>query len=113
MNAYLLTAVMTAVNALTSLGFSLVALNSVGEAQVNAEYAVSRSLSLALLAVALFVWRSRPALILLALVMTGVQLGDTIIGILIHDPMKTFGPLLLAVLTAGAAFRLSRTPERR
>jgi len=107
-NPYLLGALMTAANALTSLGFSLAALSSAGEAQVNAGYAVSRSLALAVAALGLVRFRSRPTLLALALILSLMQLSDAVIGLLIHDPVKTLGPLLLAMLTLWAAWRLYR-----
>ncbi|ENY5735466.1 hypothetical protein ACFE6I_002495 [Listeria monocytogenes] len=67
-----------------------------GDAVINAKYAVSRSLSLLIVALGLFIFKSEAFLVALSLVMIGVQLFDGIIGIKIST-FKTVGPLLTAV----------------
>lgn len=89
----------TLASALTSAGFSIAALSSSGEAHTNAMYAVVRSLSVALAIFAAVGLRSRVGLITVAFIMALVQGGDAIIGAINHDPMKTFGPAFLAVVT--------------
>jgi hypothetical protein len=56
-------------SAFTSVGFSVAALSSSGDAQVNAMYAASRSLSLALASVVVVLARSRTGLMAVAFVM--------------------------------------------
>src|SRR5437764_10604577 len=57
-----LCALVTIGSAFTSVGFSVAALSSSGDAQVNAMYAASRSLSLALASVVVVLARSRTGL---------------------------------------------------
>lgn len=92
-------AVITVVSALTSAGFSLAALSSSGEAHVNALYSVSRSLSLAFGSLLVVFLRSRIGLMAVSFLMVLVQAGDAVIGAFINDPMKTYGPAFLAVVT--------------
>jgi hypothetical protein len=44
--------------------------------------------------------RSRTAIAFLGIAMVTVQLLDGVIGILAHDPSKTYGPFAFAVLNA-------------
>ncbi|OFG48900.1 hypothetical protein BJM56_07545 [Listeria monocytogenes] len=67
-----------------------------GDALINAKYAVSRSLSLLIVALGLFIFKSDAFLVALSLVMIGVQLFDGVIGIKIST-FKTVGPLLTTV----------------
>nr|WP_206760787.1 hypothetical protein [Listeria monocytogenes] len=67
-----------------------------GDALINAKYAVSRSLSLLIVALGLFIFKSDAFLVALSLVMIGAQLFDGIIGRKIST-FKTVGPLLTAV----------------
>lgn len=92
-------AVITIVSALTSAGFSLAALSSSGDAHVNALYSVSRSLSLAFGSLLVVFFRSHIGLMAVSFLMVLVQAGDAVIGALINDPMKTYGPAFLAVVT--------------
>ena len=106
--AFRVCAALTLLSALVSVGFSLAALFAVGHADLSAQYAASRSLALPLGVAVAIGMRCRQALGVLALVMTAVQLMDGVIGILAHDPAKTYGPFVLALATAGAAFALRR-----
>jgi hypothetical protein len=45
----------------------------------------------------------------LALTMGLVQLFDAVIGFLSHDPFKTYGPLVLALITFASLAWLLRT----
>src|SRR3979409_2064015 len=85
-------ALVTIVSTLTSAGFSVAALSSSGDAHVNAMYAASRSLSLAIAIILVVLMRSRAGLTALSVVMALVQAGDAIIGAMDHDQLKTFGP---------------------
>lgn len=71
-------------------------------------YAATRSLSVAVAILGVMGLRSRAGLITFALIMVLVQGGDAIIGAINHDPMKTFGPAFLAVLTLGVLIPLLR-----
>ena len=108
MRLFWVCALVTLVSALTSAGFSLAALSSSGEAHTNAMYAVVRSLSVALTVVGVVGLRSRVGLIAVAFIMALVQGGDAVIGAIIHDPMKTFGPAFLAVVTLAVLFPFLR-----
>lgn len=107
-----LCAVPTLLNAFTSAGFSIIALSSSGDAHLNAMYGASRSITLALVALLVVLLRNKPGLLVVALIMVGVQAGDAVIGAINHDPMKTYGPAFLAIITlAGlvALFRATRS----
>ncbi|WP_390408978.1 hypothetical protein [Lacticaseibacillus jixiensis] len=95
-----LLAIITAISAAVSLGFAIQAYtqsrNTNGPASTNAKYAFSRSLALALAACGLVIIHDSGYLIALAVVMSGVQLFDGIIGLKISR-FKTFGPLLTAI----------------
>ena len=102
--------VVCAVNALTSLGFSAAALAADGAALTDAGYAFSRSLALAAAAIVLMVRRSQAGTLALAGILTLMQAGDAVIGLLIEEPLKYVGPALLALLTGWAGWRLWATP---
>jgi hypothetical protein len=93
-------ALVTIASALTSAGFSVAALSSSGDAHVNAMYAASRSLSLAIAVILVVLVRSRAGVTALSFVMALIQAGDAIIGAIDHDRLKTFGPAFLALTTA-------------
>ena len=99
----------TIASAFTSAGFSVAALSSAGDAHVNAMYAASRSLSLALATVVVVLARSRAGLMTIAFVMALVQGADAVIGAIECEPLKTFGPAFLAVVTAGVLIALWRS----
>jgi hypothetical protein len=109
---FLVCAFMTVASALTSAGFSIAALNASGDAYVNAMYAASRSLSLAFVSIVVVFLRSRTGLMALSAVMVLVQSGDALIGAIDHDPLKTFGPAFLALLTAGALIAVMKADNK-
>jgi uncharacterized membrane protein YgdD (TMEM256/DUF423 family) len=88
------------ISSAVSFGFSIEAyLKSKSRkdiAFVNAKYAMSRSFSLFLVSIGLFILISDSYLIALSVVMIGVQLFDGIIGIKIST-FKTVGPMLTAI----------------
>lgn len=98
-------------SALVSLGFSLAATFSDGLAQINAGYALSRSIALAIVSLALWRWRSRGAALALLAAMTLMQAGDAVVGVAISEPVKYLGPAALALLTGWAAWRLWASSE--
>jgi len=52
--------------------------------------------------------RSNLGVATVSLIMTLVQLGDAMVGVLAHDTSKTLGPLILALATALTLVRLIR-----
>ncbi len=102
---------MTLLSALVSAGFAVQGLFTTGSADSFAQYAGARSIALLLgVTCALFV-RSRSSIITLAAVMTVVQALDGIIGVLAHNPAKTYGPLIFTILNFITILRLRA--ERR
>jgi hypothetical protein len=120
-------ALLTAINAVVSLGFTLGGLRKVaGTAAVGSRYACARSLALAVIAVsAVFIasmftgsmftgsmftgsmftgsiYSGAIAFVAAAAAMTVVQAADAVIGVGIKDPMKTWGRASLAVMNAPA-----------
>lgn len=108
--AYVVVVAVCCISAPTSLGFSSAALFSDGLAQVNAGYAFSRSVALAIVAPVLLKWRSKPAALLLALVLILMQTGDAVVGVMISDPLKYLGSAFLAALTGWVAWKLWSEP---
>lgn len=109
-----LCAATTLLNAFTSAGFSIAALGASGAEHTNAMYGVSRSITLALVTLLVVLLRSQPGLLIMALIMVVVQAGDAVIGMLIQDPMKTYGPAFLAIVTlAGLIVLFRETNSRR
>lgn len=97
---YYLCAAFSFISAAVSFGFSVDAFNKArkkpGDALINAKYAMSRSLSLLLVAIGLFFFIEESFLVALAAIMIGVQLFDGIIGLKIST-FKTVGPLFTAL----------------
>lgn len=97
---YYLCAVFTLISATVSFCFSIQAyINAKSlkdDSLANAKYAMSRSLSLLLVAIGPLIFLSTPYLIALSAVMIGVQLFDGIIGIKINT-FKTLGPIFTAI----------------
>ncbi|MBC3789340.1 hypothetical protein [Spirosoma utsteinense] len=89
----------------------MAALSSSGEAHVNALYSVSRSLSLAFGSLLVVFLSSRIGLMAVSFLMVFVQAGDAVIGALINDPMKTYGPAFLAVVTGIVLILLVRDTQ--
>ena len=94
-------------SALISLGFAIAGLVSHGS-DPFALYAASRSIALALAVLSLGLWRSKHAMVLLAVTMAIVQALDTIIGMIAADPAKTYGPGALAIIGLITAIVLQR-----
>jgi len=99
----------TSLNALVSAGYATAGVLSQHDSNVYTQYAASRSFALVIVILSLGRFRSPPALLALAAVMTLIQLGDAVIGFQIHDTTKSLGPLGLAVLTVIAAVFLQRS----
>ena len=99
---------MTLLSAGVSAGFSLVGLFDRGTGDNFARYAASRSVALLLAVVIAICVRSTMALAVLGIAMTVVQAFDGVIGALVHDPSKTYGPFAFAILNALVVIQLLR-----
>jgi hypothetical protein len=99
--------VVTAVSAFTSLGFSIAALAS-GDDQLNARYAFSRSLAVAIVSTVPLIRPSETWVQAVASTMVAVQAADAVVGGLRRDAMKTFGPAVLATINLVALALLIR-----
>jgi hypothetical protein len=101
--AFWLTAAITAISALVSLGYSIVGLRaSSGPARTASLYALSRSVALAAAAIVALFAGSVAFVVAVAIAMIIVQAVDAVIGARIHDRMKTFGPAATAIVNAAA-----------
>jgi hypothetical protein len=104
-------AIITAVSALVSAGFSIAGLfEPSGSASIE-RYAASRSVALLIALLCCIGVRSRMGIAALALVMSLVQGFDGLIGALAHDPAKTYGPFVFAVANLAALVWLLRSQE--
>jgi hypothetical protein len=99
--------VVTAVSAFTSLGFSIAALASGGD-QLNARYAFSRSLAIAIVSTVPLLRPSQMWVEAVASAMVAVQTADAVVGGLQRDAMKTVGPAALATINLVALALLIR-----
>jgi hypothetical protein len=91
-----------------SAGFSVANVATHGLGDTSALYGASRSISILLVAMVAAVSRSTLGVATVSLIMTIVQLGDAMVGVLAHDTSKTLGPLILALATAITLVRLLR-----
>src|SRR3979490_2524035 len=103
---FLFCALITAVSAVISLGFSIAAAFNTNEVRNIALYACARSVALVLVSAVPFFTGSTPWLQAIACSMIIVQVGDAAIGVVIKDRMKTFGPAGTALLNLGAVIWL-------
>ena len=106
-------AIVTTVSALVSAGFSVVGLFGPSCSGSFERYAASRSIALLIAVLCCIGFRSRDAIAAMALVMSLVQGFDGVIGILAHDPAKTYGPFAFAVMNFAVLAWLLRSPENR
>ncbi|HEV3004615.1 MAG TPA: hypothetical protein VGX78_09140 [Pirellulales bacterium] len=109
--AFWICAAVTALSAIVSASFSLAALLGPGQNDVYAMYAASRSISLPLVILALIYFRSRAGMAAMALTMGLVQFLDALVGLLSHDSFKTYGPLVLALITFASLAWLLRSSQ--
>jgi hypothetical protein len=98
LRAFWICATITAISAIVSASFSVAGLRGPGIHDPFALYAASRSIAIPLVVLIFLVFRSRGGIAALALTMSLVQLFDAVIGVLSHDPSKTYGPLFLALI---------------
>ena len=104
---FILCALVTAVSAIISLGFSLAAaLSATGTARTMALYACARSMALVIASAVPFLSGSTEWLQAIAWSMTIVQASDAVIGTTLKDPMKTYGPAVIALLNLVAVIWL-------
>ena len=100
---FIFCALITAVSAVISLGFSIAAtFHTAIEVRNMALYACARSVALVLVSVVPFFTGSTSWLEAIACCMIIVQAGDAGIGMIIKDRMKTFGPAGTALLNLAA-----------
>jgi hypothetical protein len=109
--AFLTCAIITTVSALVSAGFSVVGLFGPSGDDLLGRYAASRSIALIIAVLCCIGFRSREAVAALALVMSLVQGFDGLIGALAHDPAKTYGPFVFALVNFAALVWLLRSHE--
>ena len=107
--AFLVCAVVTAVSAFVSLAFSIAALSGASrETRTPSLYAAARSVALALVSLVPFLLHSRGWLEGVAAGMIVVQACDAGIGVVIGEPVKTWGPAATAVLNLAVLVWLVR-----
>ena len=104
---FLFCALITAVSAAISLGFSIAAVfNTADEVRNMALYSCARSVALVFASAVPFLTGSTPWLQAIACSMIIVQICDAGIGVLVKDRMKTFGPAGTALLNLAAVIWL-------
>jgi hypothetical protein len=97
--AFWICAGVTAASAFVSLGFSAAAVLSVRhQVRTNAMYVLSRSVALAAVSLVPLINQTRSSVLTIALAMVIVQALDAVVGGIVHDRMKTFGPASLGAL---------------
>ena len=106
--AFWICAIITVVSAVVSASFSVTALIGVARQDQYAMYAASRSIALLLASLACIGARSRHGVMALALTMGLVQGLDALIGLVAHNPAKTYGPLALSVVGLASLIALYR-----
>jgi hypothetical protein len=110
--AFWICAAITAISAVVSASFAVAGLLGSGIHNTFALYAASRSLAIPLVVLIFLGFRSRAGIAAMALTMGLVQLFDAVIGVILHDAGKTYGPLFLALIGFGSVAFLLRSPER-
>src|ERR1700683_1089250 len=93
-------AFVTILSFIISAGFAVANVATHGLGDTSALYGASRSIPILLVAIVAAVRRSNLGVATVALIMTFVQVGDAMVGVLAHDTSKTLGPLILALATA-------------
>ncbi len=103
MTPFFVCSVITALSAFVSLGFSVTSVpNTDGKTRTLALYTIARSVAFAIISVIAFINGSLPWLEAVAAGMIIVQACDAIIGVTIHDRVKTFGPAGTAIANLAA-----------
>lgn len=109
--AFWICATITAISALVSASFSVAGLLGPGIHDSFALYAASRSITIPLVVLIFLGFRSRGGIAAMALTMSLVQLFDAVIGVILHDASKTYGPLFLALIAFVSVAFLLRSSE--
>ena len=114
-----LASVVTAINVVVASGFSIAAIirpQFLVPAAVPTEaslllamYAAAPRIPLALLVLGAIYKQAAPALLILGALAGAMQLLDAGIGLYEHDPGKSAGPLLIAVLQFFVVYQLHRS----
>jgi hypothetical protein len=102
----------TAISAIVSASFAVAGLLGPGIHDTFALYAASRSLAIPLVVVILLGFRSRGGIVAMGLTMSLIQSLDAVIGVLLRDAGKTYGPLFLALIGFVSVAFLLRSSER-
>jgi hypothetical protein len=110
--AFWICAAITAISAVVSASFAVAGLLGSGIHDIFALYAASRSLAIPLVVLIFLGLRSREGIAAMALTMGLVQLFDAVIGVILHDASKTYGPLFLALIGFVSVAFLLRSSER-
>jgi hypothetical protein len=108
MTSFYICSFITAVNAFTSLGFSVQAALLSKHGQTAVFYAATRSIALAIVSLIPFFYHSKPFLVAVAVTMIIVQTLDSAIGFKIKSLLKTYGPMATALLNLLALVWLLR-----
>ena len=104
---FIICAAITSISALISLGFSIASVTgATGETRTLAFYTCARSTAFAIISVYAFVDGSVQWLQAAATGMIIVQALDAVIGVVIKDAMKTFGPAGTAIANVAALILL-------
>jgi hypothetical protein len=110
--AFWICAAITAMSAIVSASFSVAGLFGPGIHDPFALYAASRSIAIPLVVLVFLAFRSEGGIAAMALTMSLVQLFDAVIGVILHDASKTYGPLFLALIGFVSFAFLLRSAER-
>jgi hypothetical protein len=106
--AYWACAGFTLFSAIMSVTFSLLSLRMAGGHEY-ALYAASRSVALPLAMIYAIALRSHGGVATLAVTMILVQLFDGIVGVLLHDPGRAYGPFVFAAINFGLLLWMNRS----
>jgi hypothetical protein len=100
----------TLVSALVGATFSVLSLRVIGTGHQHeyALYAASRSVALVLTIIFVMLRRSWRGVVTMAVAMTIVQVFDSVVGYLLHEPSEIYGPALFAIINAALLVWMSR-----
>ncbi|NWK84535.1 hypothetical protein HYE69_06905 [Staphylococcus sp. GSSP0090] len=93
---YLVLAIFTFISASVSFGYSLQA--SISSRNINAYYALTRSLPIVILSILTFIIYNNTFLLTVSILMIAIQFLDSIIGFINNDKFKFYGPLLTSLV---------------
>src|ERR1700688_1848990 len=110
--AFWICATITAISAFVSASFSVAGLLGPGVHNSFALYAASRNIAIPLVVLIFLGLRSRGGIAAMALTMSLIQSFDAVIGIILHDASKTYGPLCLALIGFVSVAFLLRSSKR-